>query len=270
MGEAYLKEVQLPSLGKLYGGEIPEGYVTIEPMGTKEEKLFSAGAQTGIQVISKIFDSCVSCPVDHQELVLGDRMFLLLQIRAVSYGREYEYPFKCDECTKKSYGLIDLDNMPLRHPKDDNKEDPSKFVVKLPVLGNELGLRLLIGRDEESIQRYVQQMTARTRGRGSDVEYIYRLARRIDTIDGQQVGIREAMEFVETIKGEDSLHLRDEISDHDVGPELEVEPTCSHCGFPNGPFAMPFDSEFFRPRRRRSRPDEHLRAAEAVDAAQGR
>lgn len=265
MAEAYLKEVQLPSKGKFYNGEIPDGTVSIEPMGTKEEKLFSAGPQSGTKVIEKIFDSCVVCPIDHKDLVLGDRMYLLLQIRSVSYGRTYEYPFKCDDCKKKSYGYIDLDNISVRHPKEGDA-DPSRFSVKLPILGNELGLRLLTGRDEDKIQRYVQQINARTRGQSNTVEYIYRLARRIDSIDGKEIGIREAMEFVEGLKGEDSLHLRDEIADHDIGPELEVEPDCQHCGFPNGPLPLPFEAEFFRPRRRRSRSDEHLRTAEAVDA----
>ena len=237
-------------------------------MGTKEEKLFSAGIQSGSLIISSIFESCLKCPIDPQDLILGDRMFILLQIRSVSYGRTYEYPFKCEECQKKSYGALDLDSIPLRHPANDVQS--SSFTIKLPILGNSLTLRLLTGRDEEKIQRYVKQITARTRGKGASVEYIYRLARRVEAIDGSEVGIREAMEFVESLKGQDSLHLRDELVNHDVGPELEVSPDCQHCGFPNGPFAMPFEAEFFRPRRRSARPDEHLRTAEAVDAFKGR
>lgn len=265
MSEAYLKEVELPSKGKFYGGQIPEGLVTIEPMGTREEKLFSAGAESGSRIVSKIFDSCVTCPINHLDLVLGDRLFLLLQVRSISYGRNYEYPFKCDECGRKSYGNVDLDSIPIRHPSPEDA-DPSKFNVKLPILGNELRLRLLTGRDEEKISRYAQQINAKTRGRDSNVGYIYRLARRVEQIDEEDVGIREAMEFVEKLKGEDSLQLRDEIIAHDVGPEIDVEPMCQHCGFPNGPFVLPFESEFFRPRRSRAKSDEHLRTAEVVDA----
>jgi len=87
-------------------------------------------------------------------------------------------------------------------------------------------------------------------------------------IDETEVGIREAMEFVETIKGEDSLHLRDEIVGNDVGPDLWLEPECEYCGYPNGPFIMPFTTEFFRPRRRRARAYDHLRAAEALDSTE--
>lgn len=267
MSEAYLKEIQLPSRGKFYGGQIPEGYISVEPLGTKDEKLFSAGPDSGAEVINKIYDSCVSCPIDHRDLVLGDRLFILFQLRSISYGSRYDYPFRCEECGTKSWGSIDLDKVPLIEPSGE-LEDLSKFSVHLPILGKDLVLRLLTGRDEEKIRRYSQQINARTKGQSANVEYIYRLARRVESLDGEPVGIREAMEFVETLKGEDSLALRDAIIDHDVGPSMEVEPNCQSCGFPNGPFVLPIGPEFFRPRRRRTRSDEHLRAAEAVDAPQ--
>jgi len=267
MSEAYLKEIQLPSSGKFYGGQIPDGMISIEPLGTKEEKLFASGAETSLKVLDAIFDSCVTCPIDHRDLVLGDRMHLLVQLRCISYGSSYEYPFRCSECGKRSWGSTDLNNLHVRTPQGED-DDPSRFAVKLPVLGTELQLRLLTGRDEEKIQRYIQQLNAKTRGKSSEVEFIYRLARRIESIDGNEaVGIREAMEFVEGIKGLDSLHLRDEIQEHDVGPELEVEDACNYCGFLNGPMPMPIDTEFFRPRRRSARTYDHLGAAEALDAS---
>lgn len=262
MAEEYLKEVQLPSRGIFYSGQVPDGWVSVEPMGTREEKLYASSQSGGIRIIDKIFDSCVTCPISHNELVLGDRLYLLLQLRSVSYGDEYEFPFRCRECNAKCYEIIKLSEIPIRAA--DNGQQPT-FQVKLPILGVELELRLLTGIDEDKVRRYVGQLNARTRGKSDPIEYIYRLARRIVSIDNQSVGIKEAMELVESIKGKDSLALRDEIDDHDVGPELEVEPMCTSCGFVNGPLVMPFDSEFFRPRRRRTKTTDHLAAAEALD-----
>lgn len=263
MSEAYLKEVTLPSSGKFYEGQIPGGVVSIEPLGTKEEKLFSAGYDSGAEVINKIFDACVASPVDHRDLVLGDRMYLLLQLRAISYGSNYEFPFRCSECNRRSYKDVDLTKLPVIKASGD---DGMKFTVTLPILGNELVLRLLTGRDEDKIRRYIKQVTAKSKGRQTSAEYTYRLARRVVSIDGDPTGIRESMEFVESLKGQDSLAIRDAIIDADIGPDLDVEPICQHCQFENGPFSVPFNAEFFRPRRRRTKPDDYLATAEAVDA----
>lgn len=269
MAESYLKEVQLPSRGKLYGGEIPDGIIALEPLGTREEKLFSAGSNSGSLIVNKIFEACVTCPIDHQKLILGDRLFILLQLRSITYGRQYDYSYQCDNCKKKAYGFLDLDSLPVRTPKEEI-EDASKFTVKLPLLGHTLTLRLLTGEDEDKITRYVNQITAKSRGQAADIEYIYRLARRFDQVDGEAIGIREAMDLVERLKGQDSLALRDAIIENDIGPDIEVTPTCQNCGFESEAFTMPLDSEFFRPRRRSAKPGEYLAAAERIDAPQAR
>ena len=265
MAESYLKEIHLPSRGKLYNGQIPDGVVSIEPLGTREEKLFSAGSSSASLILNKIFESCVVCPIDHLKLILGDRLYLLLQLRSITYGRQYDYSYQCDNCKKKSYDLVDLDSLQIKAPKD--VEDPSKFDIKLPILGNTVSMRLLTGEDEEKVQRYVSQVAAKSRGQSTDTEYIYRLARRIDAIDGGAVGIREAMEFVEKLKGADSLAIRDAIVDNDIGPDIEVSPTCKNCGFENDPFVLPLDVEFFRPRKRGTKSRDYLATAEHIDAA---
>jgi hypothetical protein len=265
MSEAYLKEVTLPSQGKLYGGQVPDGLVSIEPMGTREEKLFSAGAGSGLTIINKVFDTCVVCPIEHNKLILGDRLFLLLQIRSVTYGNQYDYSYRCDECRKKAYGSISLDSLVIKGPR--NVENPDKFDVTLPLLKNTVSLRLLTGEDEDRIKRYVAQVSAKSRGQSSDTEYIYALARRIDAIDGEDIGIREAMEFVEKLKGADSLALRDSLIENDIGPDISVTPTCNNCGFENEEFTLPMDVEFFRPRKRSSRSTDHIATAESIDVA---
>jgi len=263
MAEEYLKEVQLPSKGLFYDGQIPDGLICIEPMGTKEEKLFASGKSAGSEVINKIFDSCVTSPISHKDLVLGDRLFLLLQIRAISYGDKYSFPFRCTECGSKSWATLDIPEIPIRYA-DDNAG--STFTVELPILKHKLELRLLTGIDEDKVKKYSNQLNKKTKGNADDSTMIYRLARRIEAIDDEPCGIREAMELVEKLKGMDSNYLKDEIEAHDIGPEILVEPDCNSCGYENGPFIMPFDSEFFRPRRHRTGAKDHIRTAEAIDA----
>ena len=265
MSEEYLQEVTLPSRGIFYNGEVPDGVVTIEPMGTREEKLFASG-KSGDLVLDKIFDQCIGIPIPHRKLVLGDRLYLLLRLRTVSYGDEYSFPFRCSECEKKSYASIHLSCIQVKSPKEG--ADPT-FSVELPILGNTLELRLLTGEDNDKAKRYVQQLTRATKKGEADVgglEYVYRAARRIVSIDGEPCGIKEAMELVEKLKGMDSIAVRDAIDENEVGPILEVEPECNHCRYVNGPLTIPMDREFFRPKRNRPNVVDHIAAAEALDA----
>jgi hypothetical protein len=268
MSESYLKELQLPSKGKLYDGQIPDGLVSIEPLGTREEKLYSSGESNGLAILDKIFDACLSCPMDHQKLILGDRLFIFLQLRSITYGKDYDFSFRCESCRKKSFMSIDLDKLPVKFARD--VEDPLRFEVPLPLMKDKLVLRLLTGEDEQKIRQYAKQVIAKTKGLAADTEYIYRLARRLETVNGQTLGIREAMEYIEQLKGRDSLAIRDAVADFDVGPDIGVSPTCKLCGYDNDEIMLPLGSEFFRPRRRSPNARDDLAAAEHVDAAANR
>lgn len=262
MSTMYLKEVQLPSKGVLYNGAIPSGLVQIEPMGTREEKLF-AGGQKGSAVINRIYDLCLHLPnnFDHRDLVVGDRLFILLQLRAITYGSEYSYSFKCHECRKKSTGILNLNNLPLLTPP----EGFTGFIpVTFPLARKTAELRLLTGKDEDKVDQYSAQLQKH----GADSEgasYVYRLARRIEKIDDQPVGIKEAMEFVDSLKGLDSLAISEALDQYDVGPVLEVNPDCTSCQYPNGPMTLPLDQEFFRPRRRRPGHTDPIETAVVLD-----
>jgi len=260
MAEEYVKQVTLPSKGIFYEDKIPEGLVNIEPMGTREEKLFASGT-SGSLVIDKVFSSCVDCPIPPLDLVLGDRLFLLLQIRSISYGDEYSFPFRCSECNEKAWGSVSISKLPIRYAKEGSS---STFSMLLPILGNEIEVRFLTGKDEIAVQRYVKQIASK-RGKAGEAEYVYRFARRIESIDGQSVGIREAMELFESLKGEDSIYFRDEISEYEVGPELEIEVPCNYCNYLNGPMFMPMDTEFFRPRKRNISSGNYIATAAALE-----
>jgi len=264
---SYAQEVVLPSNGYLYDGKIPDGRVLVEPMGTKEEKLIAAGSG-GPAIIKRIFDACVQCPIPHEELVLGDRLFLLLKIREVTYGDEYRISFRCDECGAKNSAVIKLSELEVKRA---TASTTSSFSVTLPLTNREIKLRLLTGRDEEKVAQYVSGLKKRTtHGAAEQAEYIYRLARRIDEIDGQAIGVSEAIQFIEELKGRDSIAMRDAINDNDVGPLLEAAPVCEQCEYQSDTTPLAITAEFFRPRRHRSGDYDYIGAAEALDAADKR
>ncbi|MCG8433063.1 MAG: hypothetical protein MJA83_03400 [Gammaproteobacteria bacterium] len=267
MAEEYLQEVELPSKGRYYGDSVPDGVVAIEPLGTREDKLL-ASAKEGNAVLDKIFDNCVTCPIPHVNLLVGDRLHLLIRLRSISYGSSYYFHYRCPSCRKTVEGHVNLDKLDIKEVSDDVDpgSDPS-FEVTLPLKGDTVRIRLMTALDEDKIQQYIRRLKKTAPDMDpSSQEYVYRLARRLTEINGEPAGIRQAIEYVESIKGKDSLEIQYAIEENEVGPVTEVEPTCSNCGYEAPPFPMPIAGEFFRPARRRSRPGAHIKTAEAVDA----
>ncbi len=260
----YFKEITLPSRGLFYNGEVPDGLVHVEPMGTKQEKIFAAGKQ-GSVVLNRIFDDCLSCPIPHLDLILGDRIWVLINIRAVSRGSMYDFPFKCEECGKKDTAEVDLLKLPLKHPPKDLTPADLPFKVKLPIKNIELGLRLLTGKDDEAVERYGQQVAKHSPVEAEEAKYVYRLARRIVSVDDEKMGIQELMKLVEEIRGLDSQALQEAFDEFEVGPTLEMEPTCNHCGYVNDEVILPIRGQFFRPKRRGSADGDYIRTAVVFD-----
>lgn len=248
--EAYLRTVELPSRGQFYGDSLPDGRVTVIPMGPKQEKLFSAGNRSAAAIIDRIFEDCVKLPMDHKDLVVGDRLHILWQLRAISYGDLYSYSFKCHagDCGKKNTVDASISALPIKYAKPDSS---GVFTVTLPILKKTVEFRLLTGKDEEKVEAYNRQVMAKNGGKETGDEYIYRLARRIETIDGEKAAIKPAMELVEALAGDDNTAFKEALEDSEIGPEIFVTPECTACGFVQDPFVLPMSSEFFRPRRRR-------------------
>jgi hypothetical protein len=123
-------------------------------------------------------------------------------------------------------------------------EDKEPFEVTLPVCGKKLELRLLRVKDEDEVQRFVSQRAgAESDG---DPSYTYRLSRFIVSIDGKKVSALEALAFVESMVGGDSLVMRQTVEKNDCGADLTLELSCVRCG-ESWREIMPFTTEFFRP-----------------------
>ena len=246
MTYSYEREVFLPSLGKPYGVESGNCSARVTPWTTKEEKLLAGANLTSNTLINKLIENVTQLPpgIQVQDLTINDRLFLLLNIRSVSYGPEYSYQYKCENCNSQETVHMnleqDLDTVEL--PEDFEYEN---WKVHLENADRELQLRHLTGKDEAVIAQHVH----RAKKKGSivgDPEYHIRMALRITHIDGNQVDLRKRLEFVESLISRDSLDLQAAFEEYDFGVQLEVEPSCTNCGWIND-LVLPFNKNFFRP-----------------------
>lgn len=261
MGKEYHGQLQLASKGFFYNDQVPDGLVNVEPWGTQEERLLISPAITFTETVTRLVKKLTDCPIDPAELLLIDRWHLFIYLRCLSVGTDYSFNFKCDECSIKNRHTIDLEkNLDVTYADDkelletlgvESIEEP--FELSFPVNQKTIKWRMLRGKDEVATEKYVARMRANTRGKklpqGEDPGYVHRLATRIVELDGSEPTISDAMAFIESLKGKDSLALRQAISDVSIGINQELRPICEACGWENE-ITMPLDKTFFRPERR--------------------
>lgn len=247
--------IELPSRGLLYGGKMPGGEITIQPMGAKEESLLVSrkGRADAHMILDKIIGRCVVSDFPLDELLVSDKFYVLLMIRNISYGDEYSWKVTCPECGFK-------DKYEVRIPRDftitlldDGVREP--FYVDLPKCGKRIGYRMLRVSDEKEVERYTRHEYRKSHVEG-DPGYIYRLARHITSIDDlpeseeatcpvTEVDISQAMELVENLIGKDLGVFKQALSNSDCGVNLIFDKECNQCG-EDFQTLMKFTPDFFR------------------------
>lgn len=250
----------LPSLGKPYKGAIPGGLVSVYAMRTTEEKLFAGltKATDFENVIDRLIVSCSSIPKELKpsELYVGDRTYLMMQIRAASYGIMYGFQASC-QCRAKWDHSIDITKDLEVKELDDTWEDP--FTIELPYSKDRATLRLYRGRDERRVIDFIDRSTKKLNIKNpGDPGYIYRMALHVVGVESQDgrssIGgvdadpaetLSAAMIWVESLYAPDSSAIRDEIESRTPGIILNVQYECPKCGTDISE-PLPVSPNFFR------------------------
>lgn len=239
----YEATVTLPSKGLLYKDSDIPADITLRGMTTKEEKILYASS--GRDVFKKILKNCVISPsnLDVNKLVSVDETFLILQLRMVTYGDKYRVQARCPNCGETDTYTISLSDFDITYLDDDFVEP---IEVELPRSGDTLGLRILRNEDTEFVDRYAKKFAKQFNLNFREVEYTCRMAKFIQTINGESVKFTEARDYVEDMPSLDSAKFWTVINKIDIGVDTRSEVLCHSCG-EEFDFDMPINSEFFRP-----------------------
>ncbi|MCH8837257.1 MAG: hypothetical protein IIA60_05565 [Candidatus Marinimicrobia bacterium] len=223
----------------------------IGPLTTREEMIIAGFRETGGGDMTLLIDSILKTRAFfpegfvYESLLVTDRFFLIANVRAISFGEEYAFQWRCP-CTQKAQRSV------CKLPSDlklfklaEGFHEP--FEVKLPKCGSTVGLRLLRISDEKAIDTYRQQMMDRaTEPLLGDPGYLFKMARRIATIDGAEVGLEKKLALVTDLLSVDSIKMQKEYEDNESGLSLNIEVKCRNCG-QEREITLPFSAEFFRP-----------------------
>ncbi|HOC93340.1 MAG TPA: hypothetical protein PKH33_13375 [bacterium] len=227
--ELYTEKVTLPS-----GLEC-----TIREMtATEEGFLASQKMLKSGEAFEKILRNCVvEKDIDLDNLLVGDRYYLMLAIRRLTYGDDYDFKVRCASCGQTFNMSVNLAELPIKKLEGD---PDATHTITLPRTGKKVTFRLLRGRDEKKIAATLRKTP----------QEIIRLSLYLHTVavDGNE---NFSEKFFETLPGADSQYYRREIDAVTCGVDTVVEVECPEC---DNEFEvqLPISENFFFPNSRKT------------------
>jgi len=107
--------VRLPSLGQIYG--LDSEYVTIRGMTFDDEKALLA-VKDKAQAIDLLISRCVEENINPRKLIAQDKIFIVVNIRSLSVGSNYDVSITCGNCSEVSKVSLDvLDVFKCNYPE---------------------------------------------------------------------------------------------------------------------------------------------------------
>jgi len=249
--------VELPSRGKLYSDKCPTGLVELFPITGREEALVAGMTASNVsEIFDIILKRCMKSDpnpalvLSVDEMLSSDKFYLMLVLRANSYGSHYEFTTKCPDCGARVDASCEIpEDFELKMAPDDFREP---FTIMLPRLKVNVEFRLLRGKDDADIIRYTRRETSKAHGlEAGDPAFIYRMAKHVLSVDGKPYEISAALRFIENLIGEDISTLKEAVEETTPGviTALDLECQAPRCGnyFKAD---MPFSASFFRANKR--------------------
>jgi hypothetical protein len=176
------------------------------------------------------------------KVLVADRFYTLLQIRAQTFGDDYAFSVQCatDACRERFEWTLNLQELPVVPLSDAAKaafRAGNRFETTLPRDGRKVWFRLMTGADEVRAASVLKA--------NRDATLITALGLRIVEIEG--VPDQERRKFLDDMEMADATALLDQFDQADGGVETTIEVECPAC-FGIQDVQLPFERGFFLPR----------------------
>jgi hypothetical protein len=253
--EINAQSVKLPSLGRLYEESHPlynVESVELKPMTTYEEDILTSSnlIKKGT-VINTLIKSClVNKSIEPDNMYVFDRNTLLIALRVMSYGEEYNVRLECPNisCENKFNHSFNLKELPIKYIDSSLLVDKNnEFSFILPLSKDIIKFKFLTGKDEYDI---IQTIKASKRNSVtiSDItnSVSLRWIKQIKQIGNDRDSSIVASRVRKMLAG-DSAALRNYIESIMPGIDLDTTLNCPICGEEFN-ITIPMEAEFFWPR----------------------
>lgn len=243
------EEIVLPSLGRFYDGTDgpTDGRLHVRAMTGEEEQILATPrfVKKG-QAINMIFSRCIQENFKPENLLSADRTYLLIYLRGISYGSEYEVEVKDPNTDRKFSTVIDLDSLPVDTcPLDFGPE----LTDVLPKSGLSFSYRLSRGRDESELQEHRDRRLKQFGDSGADDTLLFRTAQLTESI-ANVTDKSELQVLLKNLPIQDLSYLRSIVNEPPFGVDTKVT-ILSPMSSEEFEVELPLEANFFFPRRKR-------------------
>lgn len=243
------EEITLPSLGRFYDGSDgpTDGKINIRPMTGEEEQILATPrfVKQG-KAINMIFSRCMQESFKPENFLSVDRTYILIFLRGVSYGSEYEVEVKDPENDRKFSTVIDLDSLPVDMCPLDYGPELSDI---LPQSGLSFTYRLSRGKDEQDLQEHRDRRLKAFGDSGADDTLIFRTAQLAESI-ANITDKNEIQLLLKNLPIKDLSYLRGVVNEPPFGVDTKVT-ILSPMSSEEFEIELPLEANFFFPRRKK-------------------
>lgn len=169
--------------------------------------------------IDEVLSSCIMTPgYDPKELLVGDRLALLIHLRVITHGPDFMFRVSC-ECGESFLWKEDLSQLKIKYLDPPLPYGEDRIIeIKPPVLGRKVKIRLLKGKDEK-----------RMRGIRAEEGAMFSGLLRLITVEVEGEKILPA-KFFDDLDADDMDYIMSEWREHDCGVDTTVQVECPNCG----------------------------------------
>lgn len=239
------EEVELPSGGVFYPSK--KSTVKIKYLTASEDDiLFSADLIKSGKVLDVLLEnSILERDIRPDDMVSGDRNYLLIEIRKTGFGSEYK-PGKviCSECGETHAPVVNLDLLQKRQLTV-MPDDKGWYSVELPITKMPIKFRLLRGSDEKRLSKMMDMGQKKQGGLKVSKLVTERYLLQIMEVNGNTDKLY-IQKFIGAMPTKDSLFFREYNRQIEPGIDLDYDFECPHCGNVDRQ-AVPINSKLFYP-----------------------
>lgn len=224
--------VALPSRGYFYSNpSVKNGSVEITPLTARDMKLVAGITGDNIDgVIDTLLKRCLVTSIDPAELLTTDRYFLLIMLRANSFGSGVNITVRCPnaKCSRVNNLVLDLiQDYDLINVKEGASEP---FEFELPSSKYKVTYHLPRGKDVKRIEALTAAVKASTsEAEIGDNALTVSVASLIDTVNGAAVPEEHRMAIVDSFSAKDFILLKRDMDSNTPGITSQTTKICAFC-----------------------------------------
>lgn len=239
------ESIQLPSRGAFYPNK--KDSVRVEYMTAQSDNvLFSTDLIKSGKVLDVLLENQIlDKDLRPDDLLSGDRNFLLIEIRKTGFGSIY-YPGEvtCSSCGQDDKPAVDLNKLT---PKmlEVMPDESGEYPVMLPLTKMNIKFRLLRGSDEKRLSKLIESGQKKQSGVKVSKLITERYLLQIMEVNGNR-DKTYISKFINIMPTKDSLFFRQYNKEIEPGINLDYEfecPYCNHVEVKN----VPINSALFYP-----------------------